>query len=947
MNEIRDLTSAICLNLASDPHLLQGTIRQSIKELCSFSRQMKSLGDYGPMPISKKLFEPVSPGGSSPCHSDNCLEDDEEKTRVREPSLYEVAEIFLDTSAVIEITQSAKSSNWCLWIMICGLNEESSIKGLMTLIDKHLQNIHYETCKKIVYKGQISFALHFKEHFTTQKVFTFLSEDFYAKTYIKDRWKVLRFYNRMDDPKYMLEFFGVILQNLPLESTSQTIIDLVAMNSSNMSVLSVEIPTLIGESLCSFIRTKTLEDAETLALTLNGLITQTGNIRVGLHPKCNFRHKSFEKDPFKEIKLQTSPKNRAKSESLEEKKNDIKSLLSLFKSELKTPEPKSQLGNVDLMSPEQEVQLFDTFSPSNSKIHNNPPSNLHPYGHHENEGQRVIHHQPFPQFPPLTFQRPHPGGAGFMIPNQNLNYLRHPYNMPPQAQFKQPPFYGPHHQHLGPDFHNSIRPHFPHHKPEPFQKFGKKIQKMNLKPTRTSNNNPVKSNVKKMQPTKTVNKRQELEIPQKEDLLASPLAVVQEKKVEADKGSNRSLIGNVQNKKNLEKIFEKKLADWNIGVFQIKSTHEKKSQDLPPKNQSQNEKRFENRQAHLGKDFSKKTIHKEEIPKNQWSIGVNNTVESKNSSGATKWKITCGTNLTVQTEKVISAKLPSYLENMMDQMIATPLKNSRENFGQGESINQKRKLGSLYSNSDIPELQKIPDESAEHQNFRSTPDEEKEMNAQPHKKMCLETSTNTNDLSKKLSLGWSIQCQPTKGQKKAVEFKQKIQNNPSISAQSQVPPIHEKIPQMEAEKKDNQDNKQPNPVPTVAGPTNIVFNGPYVQSSNLNYMYLHPNVAYPNMLMNMNHPHHPPVQNPFLSFNPQMMVYHNNFILNPLAPPHHQSFWNVPSNPEKFKSPSKNFSKKFTDFSKAKGDEECPEPESTPPVFPKEPPQENQIDHCD
>ncbi len=853
MNEIRELTSKFCLNISSDPRLLQETIRQSFKDLCSLSKQMKSLADYGPILMSRKFFEPVSPGGSSPCHSDNCLDDDEEKSRIVEPSLYEVAEIFLDASAIIEISQTTQNSNWCLWIMICGLQDEGAFKGLLALVEKHVPNVQYETCKKVVYKGQTSFVLHFKEHFTTQKVFSFLKEDFYAKTYIKDRWQIFRFYNRMDDPKYMSQFFGVILQNLPLDCTSQTIIDLVTMHSSNISVLSVEIPTLIGDSFCSFIRTKTLEDAEILALTLNSL----GNIRAGLHPSCNFKHQNFDKDPFKDIKIDHHLKKiETQAETGKDKKNDIKSLLSLFKSELKTRAVEVRENSI----------AFDN-------------------------RQRMMpqQHQPFPhhpqQFPPRFFEP---------MPRSSFGY-----NGPPPQGFPRNPamFYGPPPQRWVPP---NFQPHPDYHHPPvqfpPIQKFGKKIQKTFLKPTRASNKNNRKSPKKQPKPDEIPDKTEEIPqfisnseaIPEKKKELPLPLTLTSPS---SSNNHKRSFVESIQNgnKHNLEKVFDRKLADWNIGVYQVKS----------------NEK-----------------------PQN-------------NSLSVSKWKITCGTSSSVNN------KLPSYLENMMDGMI--------------NPVNTKRKFESLYPNekndkiqrlkSNIQEFQKKSDEIGDPQRFSSknrnkqrdsavssSSDEEKELNLGPQKKQYLETFTREipnygepppplQKEEKKInlnSLGWSIKSSSSNSKKKDLTPPPPVKENP--------------IPKETEEKK------------TTPPTTNIVFNGPYVQSSNLNYMYL------PHLLMGMNHQHHqqtPVIPNSF-SFNPQMMVYHNNFILNPLVPCHgqQQSFWNAPMpQPQESVKNIEQAPKKLNDWTppksgenlpsvKNKANDECPEPESTPPVLPNEPPQE-------
>jgi len=851
MNEIRELTSKFCSNVSSDPRLLQETIRQSFKDLCSLSKQMKFLADYGPILMSKKLFEPVSPGASSPCHSDNCLDDDEEKIRVLEPTLYEVAEIFLDTSAIIEISQSAQNSNWCLWIMICGLHDESALKGLLALVEKHVPNVQYETCKKVVYKGQTSFVLHFKEHFTTQKVFTFLKEDFYAKTYIKDRWQIMRFYNRMDDPKYMSQFYGVVLQNLPLDCTSQTIIDLVSMHSSNISVLSVEIPTLIGDSFCSLIRTKTLEDAEMLALTLNGLITQTGNIRAGLHPSCNFKHQNFDKDPFKEIKIDHHHPQKAKVqvETEKEKKNDIKALLSLFKNELKT---------------------------SRTPVAVEAPKIP--------EGQKMIpHHQPFAprQYPPNFFE-PRMPGPSFAFNGPPLSFQNNPGN---PAMFYGPPKWVP------PDYYRPTA-EFPHQQNAQIQKFGKKIQKTFLKPTRASSNHqktPIqkdnfkkKSSSRKGQPLKLSNKPDDKTIieTKKTEIsqLVSPAVPAEENKELVPPSLKRNFVESIQggSKQNLEKVFEKKLADWNIGVYQAKSTLEKK-------------------------------------------------VEKSNSVSVSNWKITCGTSSNGKASN--NNKLPFYLENMMDQMVnpSKPTKPSRfsdkrEGKDEANSLNQKRKFETLYPDdrrefidhpnqiqklkTNIQEFQKKSDEVGKHdrrlqrskkgqnkQNLiSSSSDEEKELDLGPQKKQYLETftaeiPTYRENFKPKVgeekgqrtldSLGWSIKCQP----KKNIPEENKNESNHETAEKAKITTT----------KSSNSNEAAP-----MVGPTNIVFNGPYVQSSNLNYMYMPPGMAYPHLLMNMNQ-HQPPMMPNSFSFNPQMMVYHNNFILNPLVPCHNQSpFWNVP-----------------------------------------------------
>ena len=325
MQNINHLCEEFCLNLAADPTSLSDFIRQSVKELSSLSRLVRPLSNYGPILASKNYLEPISSGESSPCFSEEEEENSStQKHRKNEFSLYEIGKMFLDSSSIIEITQS---NSWYSWILIHGLSDEKDVSVLLRLMDKHLKQSKFETVKTVVYKGQKSFLMQFKEHITAQKAFSFLSDDLYAKTFIKDRWQVIRVHNRMAEPKYMSQFSGIILTNLPSDCTCETLLSVVKMNCSNISCLSFEIPVLIGDSYSSLIRTETLDDAERLALTLNGLETENGVIRAGLHPDCSLTYRDISKDPFKEIRRSQASLSEGKIHS----KNNIKKILSIFK----------------------------------------------------------------------------------------------------------------------------------------------------------------------------------------------------------------------------------------------------------------------------------------------------------------------------------------------------------------------------------------------------------------------------------------------------------------------------------------------------------------------------------------------------------------------------------------------------------------------------------------
>ncbi len=249
--------------------------QKSIKELSSLSHFMKDLKDYGPLLTAKEIIEPFSSGESSPCFSDKHLENDgnPETFRKKCVSFHEVGKIFLDSLATVEITDATQDSIWYSSIMICGLYEEKLTLKFMALLQKHLDP-NLKGTRTVIYKGEEGLMLELIDHITAQKTFKFLKEDFYALNFIKKTWKVLRIYNRMNESKYASQFFAIVLKNLPSDSTVETISILIENTCDSISYLNIEIPTLIGNSCCSVIRTNSLSDAELLALKLNGIETE-------------------------------------------------------------------------------------------------------------------------------------------------------------------------------------------------------------------------------------------------------------------------------------------------------------------------------------------------------------------------------------------------------------------------------------------------------------------------------------------------------------------------------------------------------------------------------------------------------------------------------------------------------------------------------------------------
>lgn len=302
MQEITSLCDKIGSNLHNIQEITSDFIRRSTKGLSSFSEVLPSLTSYGPMLPQNKFIEPVSPGCSSPCYS---IPNDNANQNIQRDlgyTLYDIGRMFLDNLSVTEIQRPSPETGRFSCLLLYGLNNRQFVNDFLTMLRNSHLNPEYKDARIVIFKGRLSFLMQFDSLPLARDVCHFLKNDFYAKECIKCRWQVLWVHNKLLDPQYMASFYAVVLKNLPPDCSVETLQHLVTSNCGNASYTHIDTPVFVGHTVCSLIRTLTLEDAEMIALGLNGLLTKTGTIQAGLHPDCDKQHKHTSRDPFKGIK---------------------------------------------------------------------------------------------------------------------------------------------------------------------------------------------------------------------------------------------------------------------------------------------------------------------------------------------------------------------------------------------------------------------------------------------------------------------------------------------------------------------------------------------------------------------------------------------------------------------------------------------------------------------
>ena len=336
MHEITRLCGTINTRIAESPLYNSEFIQRSTKGINSLSETLRYLANYGPMPNHRRFMDPVSSGASSPCQSPVKFNRAPEKRRYKAYNLYQVSEMYLDSLAVEEITRQYQENASSTWILAVGLHQEELINELLNLMDSCL-DIKCELNRVVIFKGWLSLLLKLSDVSTTQQVFNFLKNDSRAREQTKYSWQIMRINNRMADAQYMANFYGVLIEGLPQDCNIETIQDILQTICPTATFSNIEPPVLVGNNLYSFVKTPSLEDAEIIALGLNELLLNTGEIlKAGIHPqsctKHNYsakdslnRHKSFQSQP------PPPPVRKGSSKMNSSEKHSIKEIISILK----------------------------------------------------------------------------------------------------------------------------------------------------------------------------------------------------------------------------------------------------------------------------------------------------------------------------------------------------------------------------------------------------------------------------------------------------------------------------------------------------------------------------------------------------------------------------------------------------------------------------------------
>ena len=257
------------------PALEKTVIDSNSSEMQSFESANVILRDYGP--VMKVNLENISSGESSPCHSDNEKSSLQTK-RKKDLSLYNILSYYLDSSSVEELKPFNPQSNDFDWVIIMGFLNDGQVTRAKEILANTPCKGKVRYAKRVYYKGFRSCLFECKSSEDAKYVLDFaLNQSTLMSKFRTELWG-LQLRSRFKDAAFQSSYNAIILKNIPPQFSAETLRQIIKAECAKTEVKSIDVLTLIENTIVTTIAFSSLEEAELMCQKLNNKVVQNGNI---------------------------------------------------------------------------------------------------------------------------------------------------------------------------------------------------------------------------------------------------------------------------------------------------------------------------------------------------------------------------------------------------------------------------------------------------------------------------------------------------------------------------------------------------------------------------------------------------------------------------------------------------------------------------------------------